>query len=103
MTWYSRKPRTIKYAKGYGFLSFARNFFLNLRKIIEYCYLNLTRCCKKLLPKNSPWNSEINKRIDRKQIVKPKSVPNENSKNVKKRFIPLEKKQEILVELRQVL
>ena len=35
--------------------------------------------------------------------MKPKSVPNENSKNVKKRFIPPEKKQEILVELRQVL
>ena len=32
MTWYSIGPRTRKYVKGYGFLSFARNFSNKYRK-----------------------------------------------------------------------
>ena len=32
MTRYSIEPRTRKYVKGYGFLSFARNFFNKYRK-----------------------------------------------------------------------
>ena len=37
------------------------------------------------------------------KIVKPKSVPDENLRNVEKRVVPPEKRQEILNDLRQIL
>ena len=47
---YSIEPRTIKYVKGYGFLSFTRNISNKYgKRIIGYCYKNRIKCLKNYL------------------------------------------------------
>ena len=49
------EPRTKKYVKGYGFISFVRNLSSKYGKnIVGYCYKNWTRRCKNCFQKNSP-------------------------------------------------
>ena len=97
MTRYSVEPRTSKWIKGYGFLSFARTLCNKYRKkIIGYCYRNRTRCyksvSKKVFYKTSEATEElIGNRIAEKS-VRPKPVPEINLRSFKDIFIPPEKR-----------
>ena len=101
MTQYSVEPRTRKYVKGYGFLSFVRNlpnkckkkFFLNTEADA------LTSASNKVVHKPARATGEFlgNKTPD--NIVK----PGENPRNIEEIIIPPEEREEILNKLRQML
>ena len=92
MQWYLIEPRTRKYAKIDGFLSFARKY---KKKLIEY----RTGCCRNYSKKTGEFLG--NKTAD--------SATNSNDKKIEKKerieeiTIPPEKKDEILKKLRKVL
>ena len=96
----SVEPRTTKYIKGYGFLSFPKNLFNKYETTIEYYCKSKTRCWKNCLQKLvHKTDDAIQYLIGNKiaeQIVKLKSVPIGNSKNVKKINIAREKMPKIL-------
>ena len=89
---YSIEPRTRKYVEGYGFLSFARNFSNKYRKRM------LDTGVDALKPASI---KVVHKSADK--IVKTKLVIDENSRNVEEIIIPIEEREEIWNELRQVL
>ena len=100
----SIEPRTRKYIKGYGFLSFARNLFNKYGKqLLDAAFkrgLNgLKTASKKVVQKAAEATGELigNKITDK--ILKLV----ENSRNFEEIVIPPEKRQKILNELKQVL
>ena len=100
MTWYSIEPRTRKYVRGYGFLSFARKY----RKQLLGKELDVLKTAfKKGVHKATEATNEFigNKIADK--IVKAKPVIDENSRNIEEIIILPEKREEILDQLRQVL
>ena len=108
MTRYSIEPRTRKYVKGYGFLSFARNLSNKYRKqLLDTATKTgldfLKTSSKKVAHKSAEETDEFIENKISDKIVKPKPVPDENSRNVEKLIIPPEKGEKILNELRQVL
>ena len=58
---------------------------------------------KKVIHKTAEATRELIGNKIAEKIVKPKPVPDENSRNVEEIVIPPEKRQEILNELRQAL
>ena len=94
------EPRTRKYIKGYGFLSFARNFSNKYRKQLLDTGLDA------LLAVVHKADEAIDEFIGNKiadKIVKQKPVIDKNSRNAEEIIILTEKREEILNELRQVL
>ena len=88
------EPRTRKYVKGYGFLSFARKYKKQLLGT-ELDYLKTTS--KKVVHKTGEF---LGKKI---ADAVTKSSNNKIVKQEPKIIIPPEKRDEILNELRQVL
>ena len=112
MAYYSIKPRTRKYVKGYEFLSFARNSSDKYGKqFLDTATKTETNASRKVIHKagdakgefleNKTANAVARSYDDR--IVKTKPVIDENSRNVEEVVIPPEKTKEKLNELRQVL
>ena len=105
MTRYSVEPRTEKYVNGRGFLSFGRNLYNKYRKQLldaaTKTGLNpLKTATKKVEQKAAEATGElIGHRIVNK-VIKPKPVPDVNSRNAEKITIRPEKGEEILNELR---
>ena len=104
MTRYSVEPRTRKYIKGYGFLSFARKYN---KTIMDTGIDTVKTSPRKIVHKAG--ESLGNKTAD---AVLPKILTSQtksNDDNIEKQepveeiIIPLEKREEILNELRKVL
>ena len=99
---YSIEPKTRKYVKGYGFLSFAKNIIQQIRKkILGYCYKNRNMCCEnyfqKLVQKTSePTGELIGNKISEKSENRNLSMSDMNSRNVQEKYFPPEKIQGIL-------
>ena len=108
LNWYSTEPKTKKYVKGYGFLSFATNlsdkYAKHLLDTATKTGLNASKTAsKKVVNKPAEGTDEFIGNTIADKIVKPKPPPNANSRNVKEIVIPPEKREEILKKLRQVL
>ena len=107
MTCYSIEPRTRKYVKGYRVLSFTRNLSYKYEKYLldtatKTGLAALKTAAKKVVHKAAEATGElIGNKISNK-IVKPKTVPHENSRNDEEIVIPPEKRQNILHELREI-
>ena len=100
MTRYSIEPRTTKYVKGYGVLSFATNLSGKNGKQLLNTGINAS---KKVIHKAGEASGEVlGNRIGDK-IVKTKPIIDEISRNVEKIIIPPEKSEELLNQIRQVL
>ena len=102
------EPRTKKYVRGYGFLSFERNLSYKLGKQLLDAAIKaeldtLKTVSKKVDDKTTDATGEFigNKIADK--VVKPKFVVDENLRGVKVVVLPPEKREEILNELIQVL
>ena len=99
MTRYSIEPRTIKYVKEYGFLSFTRKF---KKHLMDTGLDSLKTISKKVVHKASEFLgnkiADVVTKSNDDKIVK----PDENPKNVEEIIIPLEKSDEILNKLRKV-
>ena len=105
---YSIKPRTRKYIKWYGFLSFALNLSNKYgKRLLDTATKTgldaLKSDSKKEVHKAAEATGQFigNKIAD--TILKWKPVIDENSRNVEEIVVPPEKRQEMLNELRQVL
>ena len=104
---YSTEPRTRSYVNGYGFLLFLKSLQQTRRKLlgtaIETGLDALKTTTKKVAHKAAEATGELigNKFVNK--LVKPKPVPEENSRKVEEVIVPLQQRQEILNELRQVL
>ena len=114
----NQEPRTRKYVRGYGFLSFARKLSNKYGKQLSDTANKtgldaLKTASQKVVHKAAEATGEIilNKITDKIvkpggclcDNLKPKFLPAENLRSVEKIVIPPEKRQEILNELKQVL
>ena len=96
MQWYSIEPRTRKYFKGSGFLSFARKYKKQLLDTGQNSLKTVSKKTGEILG-NKIADAVTKSNTDK--FVK----PGENPRNVKKLIILLEKRDGILNELRKVL
>ena len=98
---YSIEPKTRKYITEYGILSFVRNVSNKYGKQL------LNTASKYLAHKAGEFlgnkNAVAVAKSNDDKIVKPNYVIHKNPKNVKEIIFPLEKREEILNQLRQVL
>ena len=107
MARYYIEPRTRKCLRRYGFLSFWRNLSIKYgRQLLDAATktgLNAFKAVtKKVACKAVKATGEfLGNKIDDK-IVKPKPMPDENSRSVEELIIPPEQREEILNGLRQV-
>ena len=107
MVGHSIEPRARKYVKGYRFLLFAASLSNKYGKQLMVTAtereLNaLITASRKVVHKTAEATGEfIGSKVSDK-IVKPKHVPDENSRNAEEIITPPEKGEEILNELRQV-
>ena len=96
--------RTIKYVKGYGFLSFARKYE---KQLLDTGLDSLKRASKKVVHKtveligNKTADAVTNSYDDK--IVNSKHVIDVNPGNIEEINIPQENREEILNELRKLL
>ena len=101
---YSIDPRTKKYGKGYGILSFVRKY---KKQLLDTGLDALKTASKKLVHKTGDFLgdkfTDAVAKSSEDKILKPEHVINENPRNVEEKIIPPEKRDEILNELRQVL
>ena len=100
--------RTRKYVKGYGSFSFVRQLSNKYGKQLlvtaDKTGLDaLKSSSKKVVHKAAEASSEFIENKIANKIVKSQSVIDENSRNIEEIIIPLEKRQEILGKLRQLL
>ena len=101
MTHYSVEPRTRRNAKGYGFLSFTRNISDKYGEILldaaTKAGVNVAEtAAKKVVHKIAEATGEyIGIKITGK-FVKPKPIPESNSRTVEEIVFLSEKRQEIL-------
>ena len=103
---YSTEPRFRKYVKGYGFLSFARNFGNKYgKKLVDTAVKKRNRCVKttskRLVQKTAQATGNlIGYKIADKftSIGKPKEK--EKTKEIEEIYIPPEKRQQIIDDLR---
>ena len=102
MTRYSIEPRTRKHVKGYAYLSFGGNLSI-LVAAIKTGLEDLKAATKKVTHKAAEATAEFIRSKIADKIVKSKLMPRDNLRNVEEIIIPTEKREEILVELRQVL
>ena len=97
MIQYSVKPRTGKYVKAYGFLSFARNLSNEYGTQLLDTGLNVFKTAsKKVIPKAAEVISEFTGNKITDKIVKPKAVPSEKLKYIEEIITPAENREEIL-------
>ena len=96
MTRYSIEPRTRKYVKGYGFLSFARNFFNKYRRQLLD---SLKNASKKVVHTSGKF---LGKKIA-DAVTKLNDYNIEIQEPVEEIIIPLEKRDETLSKFRKVL
>ena len=100
MLHYSLKPRTRKYVKGYGFLSFGRNLSGKCKKkLLDTAAKTgadaLKSASKKLVHKTAEATGKFIKNKFADKFVKPKSASQANLRNVEIIVIPPEKREEI--------
>ena len=100
MTRYSTEQRRRKYIKGYGFLSFARNLSGKYgKKLLDTATktgLDATKTAfKKVVHKTAEATGVLIGNKIAEKIVKPKPVPDLNSRNVEEIVIPTEKREEV--------
>ena len=99
---YSIEPRTRKYVKGYGFLSFTIKYNIQL---LDTGLDSLKTASKKVVHKAGKFSR--NKIVDAVSKSKDDEImkPEENTRrnNVEEIIIPLEKRDEMLSKLRKVL
>ena len=96
MTRYSKKPRKRKYDKGYGLLSFARKYKIQL---LDTRLDSLKTASKKVVHKAGEFLG--NKIAD--AVTKPNGEKILKQESVEEIIIPREQKKEILSKLRQLL
>ena len=100
MTRCSIEPRTIKYLKGHGFLSFGRNLFNKYGKQLSDAATKAGVDAVKIVSKNVVYEAVeargefIGNKVANK-IVKPKPVSKENSRNVEKIVFTPDKRRNI--------
>ena len=102
MSRYFIKPRTKKYIKGSGVLSFVRIFSTSMgKKLLSTA--TKTGVHKKAVHKIVEATGEsIGKKVTEIN-VKPELAENDNSRNIEEVVIPTEKRQEMLNVVRQIL
>ena len=98
MARYSIEPKTRKYVKGYGFLSFARNLSSKYgKKLLDTATktgLDAAKIAsKKVAHKTAEAIGEFVRNKIAERIEKPKTVCDENARNVKEIVIPPEERQ----------
>ena len=108
MTRYSVEQRAKTFFKGYGYLSFARILFSKCRNqeldtAAKTGLDALEIASRKLVHKAAEATDEFIRIKITGKIVKPKLLPAENSRTVKKIIISHGKAKKILNELRKVL
>ena len=91
---YSIEPRTRKYVKGYGFLSFARNLSNQSgKKVLDTgtkTGLDAAKTAsKKVVNKTAEATGELIGNKISEKIVKPKALPDANLRNVEEVNVPL--------------
>ena len=96
---YFIEPRTRKYVKAYGFLSFARKY----KKLLDKRLVSLRTASQEIVHKVAEYlGNKITEGVTKSnddKIMKPDANP----RNVEEKIIPLEKRDEILNKLRKVL
>ena len=108
---YSAESKFRKYVKGYGFLSFVRKFGDKYgKKINRYCNKNWSRCCKNCFTASKRVVKEtaeaigdlIGNKIAGKftSLGKTKSDGKEKVKEEQEIYIPPEKNQQVIDDLR---
>ena len=95
---YSIEPRTRKYVKGLGFLSFGRKY---KKQLLDTGLDSLKSASKKLVHKAGKFLE--NKIADAEPNDDKVMKPDENRRNTEEIIIPLEKRDETLNKLRKVL
>ena len=108
MTHHTIELRTKRYVKGCGLLSFGRNIANKYgRKLLDTATKTgmkaLKTATKKVAHKAAKTRGKLIGNKIANKIEKPKPVPDESSRNGEEIIIPLEPREEILNELRQVL
>ena len=98
MARYSIEPKTRKYVKGYGFLSFARNLSNKYgKKLLDTATktgLDAAKIAsKKAAHKTGEAIGEFVRNKIAERIEKPKTACDENARNVKEIVIPPEERQ----------
>ena len=101
MARYSTEPKTKKYVKGYGYLSFARNlsnkYGKRLLDTATKTGLDSAKTAfKSLVHEAAEATAELIGHKIAEKLVKPKYAPEANSRNVKEIVIPPQKRQGIL-------
>ena len=103
---YSIEPRTRQFVKGYGFLSFARNFLNKYKKQLLDTGLDTLKTASKKVHEATEGRSDFigNKTEDAVAKSNDNKVVNsdENSRNVEEINFPPEKREKILSKLGQV-
>ena len=108
MTLNTAESRTRKYVEGYGFLLFARSLSNTYKnQLLDTGIDSLKAASEKVVHKTGEFlgnkiTDAVAKPHDNK-IVETKTVINENLKNFEQIIIPLEKREQILNEVRPVL
>ena len=105
---YSIEPKERRFVKGYGFMSFARNFSDKYSKSLMDKGINVTKkfgktAGKKILKKTAKATEDLigNKIADKITSASKKSQSNEvNNEIPKKRYISPNERQKIMDELR---
>ena len=100
MSRYSIEPRTKKYIKGSGVLSFVRIFSTSMgKKLLSTATKTGVR--KKVVHKTAEATGELIGKKVTEINVKPELAENGNSRNIEEMVIPTEKRQEMLNVVRQ--
>ena len=103
---YSIEPRDRRYVKGYGFLSFARNFSDKYSKSLMDKGIDLSKTFsktadKKILKKTAKATADlIGNKIAEKIIAKPHNEDEVNNEIPKERYISPKERQKIIDELK---
>ena len=104
---YSVKPRERKYVKGYGFLSFARNFIDKYSKSLMDKGIHVSKTFaktagKKILKETAKATGDLtgNKIADKITSASKKSHDEVNNEILKERYISPKERQKIINELK---
>ena len=91
------EPRTKKYVKWCGFLSFPRNFLNKYQKYLLDAGIDaLKTACKKVVYKAAEATDELRGNKIAEKIVKPKHVNDENPRNVEEIIVTSKKEKQLL-------
>ena len=99
---YSIEPRERRYVKGYGFLSFARNFSDKYSKSLMDKGIDLSKTFSKTAGKKTAKATAdlIGNKIAEKIIAKPHNEDEVNNEIPKERYISPKERQKIIDELK---